>query len=964
MIGQTISHYKILEELGAGGMGVVYKAEDTKLKRTVALKFLSPQSLGSKQEQSRFIHEAQAAAALNHPNICTIYEIDERQGQSFIAMECVEGESLRTKIESGPLKLDDAIGIIMQVSEGLQVAHEKGIVHRDIKAANIMVTSAGQAKIMDFGLARAAGMTKLTKTGTTVGTLVYMSPEQARGEDVDHRTDIWALGIVLYEMLTGQVPFRSDYEQAVVYSILNEAPEPITALRTGVPMEVERVVGKALEKEPGRRYQRVEELLVDLRNLRDDVAPGRVAIRASSKSRRRFLAVALVLLVVAVSLLFGIRIQIGREPPPMAAENKLAVMYFENMADPEDTGRIGDIVTNLLIADLSESRYVQILSSQRLYDILKQLGKEGTKKVDRDIASQVAGKANAKWMLLGNILQVEPQIVLMAQLVEVATGNAIASQRITGDTGENIFSVVDKLTVEVKKDLSLPPDAQKEEDPRVADVTTNSSEAYRYYLEGVEYAAKYYFTEAEKSFRKALEFDSTFAMVYLKLANYEDEWKEMVDKAVAYSDKVSKKEKHYIRSAEALASENQTGYVKELKKMVELYPDEKEVFYKLGRHYVYSQKQYEEAAGYFGKAIEIDPLYKLAYNELAYIYNKIGNFEKSIWAINKYISIAPDEANPYDTRGDLYAVNGKIDQAIVSFKKALEIKPDFYMSLAKLGHMYLFKREYAKAESRYNKLFTSPDRNLRSWGRTCLAFIPLYQGKFEQALKVLDDGIAADRMEKYEGWDNSNKHFLKARIYEEKKNLDLALEETKKSIEISLKQDPNDILNWQDHYAYLLVENGDVTTGEEILNNLKRDIEEEEPNNEWNWNYYWYGAGRIELAKGNLATAISHFDKAAISGQRFDVLFFLSSIYLQLGRLGDAVAELEKGLLRYNWVRAQNSIYAVKANYLLGVAYERSGWNKKAIEQYEEFLDLWKNADPGIEEIDDANARLARLTDT
>ena len=222
MIGKTISHYKILEKLGEGGMGVVYKAQDTKLDRIVALKFLPRNLLCDSEAKARFTHEAKAASALNHTNITTIYEIDEVEGECFICMEYIEGKNLKDRIESAPLKIAEAIGIALQIAEGLQEAHQKGIIHRDIKSANIMQTTRGQVKIMDFGLAKLAGQTRLTKTGATMGTFAYMSPEQAKGEKVDHRADIWSLGVVIYEMVTGQLPFKSEYEQAIVYSIMNE----------------------------------------------------------------------------------------------------------------------------------------------------------------------------------------------------------------------------------------------------------------------------------------------------------------------------------------------------------------------------------------------------------------------------------------------------------------------------------------------------------------------------------------------------------------------------------------------------------------------------------------------------------------------------------------------------------------------------------------------------------------------
>ena len=278
MIGQTISHYKVTEKLGEGGMGVVYKAEDTKLKRSVALKFLRSDVLEDGEHKERFFREAQAAAGLNHPNICTIYEIDEANGSPFIAMELVEGETVKQKIKARPLPLDGAIDIAAQTAQGLQVAHEKGIVHRDIKSSNLIVTPQGQVKIMDFGLAQLAERSQLTKTATILGTPAYMSPEQARKSATDRRTDVWSLGVVIYEMVTGTLPFERERLEAVLYAIGNEEPEPVTALRAGLPMELEWVVGKALAKHREDRYQHVEEMIVDLRGLSKELPSGKSTV--------------------------------------------------------------------------------------------------------------------------------------------------------------------------------------------------------------------------------------------------------------------------------------------------------------------------------------------------------------------------------------------------------------------------------------------------------------------------------------------------------------------------------------------------------------------------------------------------------------------------------------------------------------------------------------------------------------
>jgi serine/threonine protein kinase/tetratricopeptide (TPR) repeat protein len=278
VIGKMISHYKILQEIGEGGLGVVYKAEDTKLRRTVALKFLKATALGSEEQKARFVREAQAAAALSHPGICTVHEIGDYEGRAFIAMAYIEGSGLDDLIRRGPLPIEEVLSIAVQVGEGLQEAHEQKIIHRDIKSGNIRITPKGRAKILDFGLARMAGQTVVTQEGVSMGTVAYMSPEQAKGETLDHRTDIWSFGVVLYEMLVGRLPFKGDNASAVIYSILNATPDHITGLRTGVPLEIERIVMKALAKDPRERYQHIDEMLVDLRALRKQYETGTIEI--------------------------------------------------------------------------------------------------------------------------------------------------------------------------------------------------------------------------------------------------------------------------------------------------------------------------------------------------------------------------------------------------------------------------------------------------------------------------------------------------------------------------------------------------------------------------------------------------------------------------------------------------------------------------------------------------------------
>jgi len=492
MIGKTISHYKILEKLGEGGMGVVYRAQDIQLQRFVALKFLPPHISDSPEEKARFVHEAQSASALNHPNVTTIYGIEENPEGLFIAMEYVEGKTLKQIIEKETLSIKKVLDIGIQVCEGLTAAHKKEIVHRDIKSDNIMVTKEGQVKIMDFGLAKLKGATKITETGSTLGTAAYMSPEQAEGEEVDQRSDVFSFGVVLYELLTGQLPFKGEHQAAIVYSIMNEEPQPVVRYNNKVSSDLEKIVSKALVKDREERYQHIDDLLADLRRERKSFEyvktaqiPKEVVALKPKKKFLPFVVPASVIFIIALIFLVlkPFKFEVAPEKGAIAKENSLAIMYFENLKDPEDKDKIAQMITALLITGLSETpQYMQVVSSQRLYDILKLLGKEDLKVIDKTVASEVARKAGVKWILTGKILQTKPNMVLISEISEATTGKIKATQRASGATGEDIFAMVDKLSAEIAKALSLPEQAKKELEKPVADVTTHSQEAYRIIL--------------------------------------------------------------------------------------------------------------------------------------------------------------------------------------------------------------------------------------------------------------------------------------------------------------------------------------------------------------------------------------------------------------------------------------------------------------------------------------------------
>jgi len=411
MVGNQVGHYKILEKLGSGGMGEVWLAEDTRLKRRVALKFL-PAEAATEDEQARFIREAQAASALDHPNICTIYEAgDTDDDRTYIAMAYCDGETVKEKISKGPLDLEEALDIAIQIGEGLARAHREGIVHRDIKPANAILTKDGTIKIVDFGLAKLTGSTQLTKTGTSMGTAAYMSPEQIRGEGVDHGTDIWALGVMLYEMVTGEQPFKGENETALTYAILNDEPENIITIRDDIPPQIDSVIGKALVKDPANRFQHVQEMIEELRNL----PIGGAGLEGWEKS--------------------------------------IVVLPFENMSPDPEQEFFSDGLTEEIITDLSKIHSLRVISRNSAMML------KGTRKATKTIGREL----NVQYVLEGSVRRAGNDLRITAQLIDATTDAHLWAEKYSG-TLDDVFDIQEKVSRSIVDalELTLSPEANKE----------------------------------------------------------------------------------------------------------------------------------------------------------------------------------------------------------------------------------------------------------------------------------------------------------------------------------------------------------------------------------------------------------------------------------------------------------------------------------------------------------------------
>ena len=974
--GTVIAQYRIIERIGVGGMGEVYLAEDRKLDRRVALKFLSFQHSQNEDLKVRFRREDQAVAKLSHPNIVHIYEVGEYQNRPYFVMEHIEGESLHHYAHDETLSVGEIITIAIEICEGLNKAHQLGIVHRDIKTSNIVLDSDGHPKILDFGLATISGQEKLTKEGSTIGTVAYMSPERAEGRKSDHRSDLFSFGVVLYELIAGRTPFRRDSEAATMNAIVNDIPEPMARYRSGVPDGIQQIIDKLLEKDARTRYQTAADVGADLireKRMLDsgDISSASRSISGFRRTQKSGLkkwilsGTSLALIITLVLVLKPWKFTVESTDEAVAAENRLAVMYFDNLVDPTDSTRLGEIVTNLLITDLSESKHLRVVSSQRMFDILRQLGKEGSRNIDRETASQVALKAGATWMLTGTILQMQPRVVITAQIIDVKSGQIEASQRSAAVDNEDIFAQVDKLSAEIRDDLDIPELAGESTDKKLAEVTTKSPEAYRHYLEGIDYIRKLYRREGRKSLEKALEYDSTFAMAYYQLAM---SWVgnpkslEYIRKAVKYSNNATRLERMRIfATSDGFAGDIESA-VAMLKEITKEFPDNKEAYETLSKIYINAIGDIEKGISYLMEALKIDPGDKILYNQLAYAYKDRREYDKAIDALDKYIAIAPNEPNPYDSRGEIFAAAGKFDLAVESYRQALAKDPGFEISLKALVLIFTHLRDYERADSCAQVLANDNDKQVRSAGRTYFINSILHQGKFEQALQMLDEGIAADGLDNSKGFPRYFKYIIRGFINAELGRYEEALENIREGRRVIVQSESGDQNDFVGAYAFTLAQSGNISQAISILDEAMPSVLKTK--DKWDEALIQMGYGQIEFIRNNYEKAIEYYTKAIPIHKRFArpiVEYNLAIAYIRNSQPEKAVLLLERYTTQIEslglWIRH----LSVLAHYHLGTAYEAMGEKAKAAQQYETFLDIWKDADSELDEMKDARKRLAKL---
>jgi len=664
MIGKTISKYKILEKLGEGGMGVVYKAQDLKLDRFVAIKFLPYYFSSDDERKKRFIQEAKTASSLDHPNIGAIYEFDEIAGdpgnsQMFIVMAYYEGETLKDRLENESLPIEKIINITTQVINGLSRAHKVGITHRDIKPANIILTKDDEVKIIDFGLAQRSETSQITKDGETPGTIAYMSPEQLMGDSVDSRTDIWSLGVVLYEMLTGNLPFKGEYEHAVVYSILNVDPEPMTGLPTDVPKELKMIIQKALTKNVDKRYQHIDDMLKDLNRLQDKSKIGRVSERTNKPGKKLYFATA-IFAVLIISVVFVFFFQTHRQKEPI---DSLAVLPFDNLSTDPEQDVLAAQITDALILELSRISALKSVTSRTSILRYKNV-------IDKSM-SEIAHELDVPVLVEGSVVQHGDSMRIIVQLIDGLADKHIWSNDYTRQI-RNIFSLQKEIAQDIANEINIA--LTLEEKARFAQDEGGNYEAYRLYLLG-----RYYRSmgtqnlKAKESFERAIEEDPDFASAYTALARLyffksdTAKARELISRALELDKNLS--DAYVMRGLLKVGEFDWLGGLKELKRAIELDPKNIEARFEYGL-YLMRIGKVDDAIAELELTLELDPFSAIASSSLGRCYFYIRQYNKAIEYSTKAINLNPERDWPDFTLIQTFAWQGLYEKAFETLKMA------------------------------------------------------------------------------------------------------------------------------------------------------------------------------------------------------------------------------------------------------------------------------------------------------